>query len=74
MVKYMPTMSEYTDTVKASLSFEFDASNDFQPGYLRNNKSTASKNLRCFPSCSHMGHQERGFCGRSITGSLTVAG
>ena len=31
--------------------------------YLRNNRSTRQKSLRCFPSCSRKGHVIGGFCG-----------
>ena len=40
--------------------------------YQRNNKSKGQKNLRCFPSCCvGFGHQE-GFCGQSVTITLTL--
>ena len=40
--------------------------------YQRNNKSKGQKNLRCFPSCCvGFGHQE-GFCGQSVTITLTM--
>ncbi|RYH10477.1 hypothetical protein EON65_39445, partial [archaeon] len=31
--------------------------------YLRNNRSTKQKSLRCFPSCDPRGHIAAGFCG-----------
>lgn len=35
-------------------------------GYLRNNRSTKQKSLRCFPTCSVKGHVEGGFCGQAL--------
>jgi hypothetical protein len=34
--------------------------------YLRNNKSSEVKRLRCFPSCNPVGHKAQGFCGSII--------
>jgi hypothetical protein len=34
--------------------------------YIRNNRGSGRKNLRCFPKCSNMGHVDRGFCGNDI--------
>ena len=34
--------------------------------YIRNNRGSGRKNLRCFPKCSNMGHIDRGFCGNEI--------
>lgn len=34
--------------------------------YLRNNRSTKQKSLRCFPACSLKGHVSSGFCGRPL--------
>ena len=34
-----------------------------QTSYLRNNRSTKQKSIRCFPSCGIKGHVSGGFCG-----------
>ena len=31
----------------------------FQDDYLRNNKNSGQKNVRCFPSCSKSGHNKQ---------------
>ena len=49
------------DNVSYSLTFK----TKFQDTYLRNNRHTGGKNLRCFPSCGPS-HRELGFCGTSI--------
>ncbi|KAF0698503.1 Aste57867_10870 [Aphanomyces stellatus] len=38
----------------------------FCPQYIRNNKATGHKNLRCFPHCCQ-GHKSRSYCGSSLT-------
>lgn len=38
--------------------------------YLRNNKSSQIKRLRCFPSCNPTGHKAQGFCGSSVKVTL----
>ena len=40
--------------------------------YVRNNRGSGRKNLRCFPKCTTSGHVKRGYCGNSI--SITVFG
>lgn len=42
------------------------------PQYLRNNRSTRQKSLRCFPSCGPKGHIQGGFCGRSLKVQMTL--
>lgn len=42
------------------------------PSYLRNNRSTRQKSLRCFPTCSPRGHITGGFCGQSMRAQLTL--
>ena len=37
----------------------------FADEYARNNKANNTKNLRCFPSCSDLGHRYNCFCGNS---------
>ena len=39
----------------------------FQDAYVRNNKGTCQKNVRCFPQCSPTGHHGNSFCGSSIS-------
>ena len=34
--------------------------------FLRNNRSTGQKSLRCFPRCCDQGHKAQGFCGSPI--------
>lgn len=34
--------------------------------YVRNNKAGGLKNVRCFPTCLDRGHNQHGFCGRSV--------
>ena len=43
----------------------------FQKVYQRNNKKGGLKNLRCFPSCSHV-HRLKGFCGRPVMVSFPL--
>ena len=38
----------------------------FRDSYVRNNKGTGQKNLRCFPQCSTGGHHANSFCGAPI--------
>jgi len=40
--------------------------------YLRNNRSTRQKSLRCFPTCSAKGHVSGGFCGVPLKVSLEL--
>ena len=40
---------------------------DFQVQYLRSNKKSGHKNLRCFPCCLPNGHNDQQFCGRKVT-------
>jgi hypothetical protein len=40
--------------------------------YLRNNRSTRQKSLRCFPDCSSRGHVNGGFCGQSLRATVFV--
>ena len=40
---------------------------DFQVQYLRSNKKSGHKNLRCFPCCLPSGHNDQQFCGRKVT-------
>jgi hypothetical protein len=42
------------------------------PSYLRNNRSTRQKSLRCFPSCGLKGHVVGGFCGLPLRVSLGI--
>ncbi len=41
--------------------------------YLRNNKSSQIKRLRCFPSCNPTGHKAQGFCGSVVKATLRFA-
>ena len=38
----------------------------FHKHYLRNNRGSGKKNVRCFPQCACNGHVTRGFCGSSV--------
>ena len=38
----------------------------FQASYMRNNKHTGQKNLRCFPCCLAEGHNSMQYCGRPV--------
>jgi len=40
--------------------------------YIRNNRSTGQKSLRCFPSCGNRGHTNRSFCGAPIQARLKI--
>jgi hypothetical protein len=40
--------------------------------YLRNNRSTRQKSLRCFPMCSSKGHVNGGFCGQSLRATIVL--
>lgn len=52
-----------------ALSFE----NNLNASYFRNNRSSGQKSLRCFPSCcERKGHENSGFCGRSIRVKATL--
>jgi hypothetical protein len=39
----------------------------FVEGYMRNNKRTGQKNIRCFPNCLPDGHNNQQYCGRAVT-------
>ena len=45
-------------------SLQFD--DPFGCQYLRNNRSTGQKSLRCFPRCCDQGHKAQGFCGSPV--------
>ena len=38
----------------------------FKDSYLRNNRTSGQKSLRCFPQCCERGHVASGFCGSSL--------
>ena len=38
----------------------------FKTHYIRNNRGSGKKNIRCFPACSSELHVNRGFCGNKI--------
>jgi hypothetical protein len=38
----------------------------FHKHYLRNNRGSGRKNIRCFPRCCEDGHVTRGFCGSAV--------
>jgi len=41
--------------------------------YRRNNKSSTSRNLLCFPSCTtERGHVHKGWCGNAIVAVLST--
>ena len=44
----------------------------FANEYVRNNKANNTKNLRCFPECSPIGHRARCFCGSSVSAKFSV--
>ena len=44
----------------------------FAHEYVRNNKANNTKNLRCFPECSTIGHRARCFCGREVSAKFCV--
>ena len=51
---------------------EFEIKIVFESGqiiekYVRNNRGSGRKNLRCFPKCTTSGHVKRGYCGNSIS-------
>ena len=48
-------------------SLECTNSDIFMGGYMRNNKRTGQKNLRCFPCCRRDGHNTASYCGRAVT-------
>ena len=53
------------------LQIQFD--DDFEAKqYLRNNRSSGQKSLRCFPRCCDRGHQAQGFCGTPIYAVATL--
>jgi hypothetical protein len=41
--------------------------------YVRNNKRSGLKNLRCFPRCLSKGHNRNGFCGRPLNVELQIS-
>ena len=60
-----------------TFGFDFTLTNCFKGDYLRNNKSSDVKNLRCFPRCRDAckgGHSEKGFCGNAVKGVLKIVG
>eukprot|EP00946_MAST-07B_sp_MAST-7B-sp1_P004958 g4958.t1 len=44
----------------------------FKTHYVRNNRRSTEKNLRCFPCCNVGGHVTQGFCGRGCLFRITV--
>ena len=44
----------------------------FSVSYLRNNRSSGQKSLRCFPQCTEKGHIASGFCGDHLEATATV--
>eukprot|EP00924_Labyrinthula_sp_SR-Ha-C_P014616 snap_masked-scaffold_34-processed-gene-3.27-mRNA-1 protein AED:1.00 eAED:1.00 QI:0/0/0/0/1/1/2/0/805 len=47
---------------------------EFDEVYRRNNKSSTTKNLRCFPGCKPAGHSQYGFCGNAVRVRVEVNG
>ena len=50
-----------------TLSFSHTHTTTTTPGYMRNNKRSGQKNLRCFPCCLPTGHNAQQYCGRPVT-------
>jgi Helicase associated domain len=44
----------------------------FSVSYLRNNRSSGQKSLRCFPRCTEKGHIASGFCGDHLIATATI--
>ena len=44
----------------------------FSESYLRNNRSTGQKSLRCFPQCATKGHRRSGFCGDQLEATAII--
>ena len=44
----------------------------FSISYLRNNRSSGQKSLRCFPHCTEKGHIASGFCGDHLEATATI--
>ena len=44
----------------------------FKTHYVRNNRRSTEKNLRCFPCCNADGHVTQGFCGSGCKFRLTL--
>ena len=44
----------------------------FSVSYLRNNRSSGQKSLRCFPQCTEKGHIASGFCGDHLEATATI--
>jgi hypothetical protein len=71
------TLAVMKDIAYGSLDIlEMEYHNRFEGEYLRNNKSKAIKNIRCFPSCCQNGtrHIASGFCGSSIRTTMILKG
>lgn len=60
-----PPVEDDTPFALKGYSVSFARGTAWMPKYQRNNKSKGAKNLRCFPHCAKIGHQQS-FCGRSI--------
>ena len=45
----------------------------FKTHYVRNNRRSTEKNLRCFPCCNSEGHVTQGFCGRGCLFRVAVS-
>ena len=45
----------------------------FKTHYVRNNRRSTEKNLRCFPCCNADGHVTQGFCGRGCLFRVTLS-
>ena len=44
----------------------------FSESYLRNNRSSGQKSLRCFPHCAAKGHRVSGFCGDKLEATAII--
>lgn len=51
---------------------ELNFTKPFSESYLRNNRSTGQKSLRCFPHCAAKGHRVSGFCGDKLEATAII--
>ena len=58
--------SSSSSSVPQNMYCQMQSCHPFKTHYVRNNRRSTEKNLRCFPCCNIDGHVIRGFCGRGL--------
>ena len=65
--KILPwTQSQFPHFIINPMYCDVQSCHPFKTHYVRNNRRSTEKNLRCFPCCNKDGHVSQGFCGRGM--------